>query len=202
MNLRSLSLALCLSVVACSTASAHPQHGLPAAGGPAAGGFSAGLVHPLLGLDHLLAMIAVGLLSVQSGGRAVWVLPASFLGMMLLGAAAGFAGIALPMVEIGVALSVIVLGAALAVGRNRALLAASFVIGGFALFHGHAHGTEMPAMAAPALYAAGLAASSTLLLLAGIAGGLFAASCHRREALRLSGAAIACAGLCLLAGLL
>ena len=189
-------VALGASLVLCSTASAHHEGPLTAADG-----FAAGFAHPWLGLDHLLAMLAVGLLSAQPRGRALWVLPASFLGMMLLGGAAGFAGLEPPLVETGIALSVVALGIALAWGRKYPLVAAAVCVGAFGLVHGHAHGTEMPALAAPVLYACGFLVATALLHAAGIAGGLSLVGHKRREAaLRLSGAAIFCAGLWLLLG--
>ncbi len=194
MNLRTLLLVLCVLAVTCSTAFAHPQHGISNAGALAAG-FS----HPWLGLDHLLAMIAVGLLSVQFGGRAIWGLPASFLGMMFLGGALGVSGLEFHLVEYAIALSAVILGVALALGRKYPLAAAAAVIGTFGLMHGHAHGTEMPAMAAPALYAAGFLSATLLLHLAGIAGGMCVVRSRRwAVGLQWSGAAISCAGLLLL----
>lgn len=191
-----LGASLVLTLLYASPACAHHEGALTGAGG-----FAAGFAHPWLGLDHLLAMVAVGLLGVQLRGRALWVLPASFLGMMIVGGAVGMAGLKPPLVETGAALSVVALGVALAVGRMYPLAASAACIGAFGLVHGHAHGTEMPALAAPVLYASGFLLATALLHAAGIACGLTLAGSKRWEtALRLSGAAISCAGVCLLVG--
>lgn len=202
MTLRAVCLGLFVVALACSSASAHPFHG-DAADHGAAHGLTAGFTHPWLGLDHLLAMVAVGLLSVQLGGRALWVLPLAFLGAMVLGGALGVQRGELPLVEAGVATSLLVLGAALALGRRHTLSAATIVIAAFGLLHGHAHGTEMPSLTSPVLYATGFVAATALLHLAGITAGFSLAKSKRRQvALRFSGAAISAVGICLLAGLL
>jgi urease accessory protein len=187
-------IAFCISIAICSVALAHPHHPVPNSVGLASG-FS----HPWLGIDHLLAMIAVGLLSVQVGGRALWVLPTSFLGMMILGGAIGMTGLEIHAIEFGIALSVVALGAALAIGKKYHLVASAIVIGTLGLLHGNAHGTEMQAMASPMLYATGFILATTLLHLTGIMGGLMVNRSNRLAfGLRLSGAAISCAGLLLL----
>src|SRR3954453_681452 len=109
-----------------------------------AGGFTHGFMHPLGGLDHVLAMVAVGLYAALLGGRALWLVPATFVGVMALGGALGVAGYPLPYTEIGIALSVAVLGLAVALRISLPTLAAMALAGGFALFHGQAHGAEMP----------------------------------------------------------
>lgn len=204
MKPRAVLLGLFVIALACSTASAHPFHG-DASDHGAAHGFLSGFAHPWLGLDHLLAMVAVGLLGVQLGGRALWMLPLAFVGGMILGGAAGIRGGTLPLVEVGIALSVVLLGLALALGRQHALLTAALAIAGCGLFHGHAHGTELAASAigSLALHAAGLLAATLLLHLAGITAGLALARRQPRPTpFRLSGAAISGVGLCLLVGLL
>ena len=108
-------------------------------------GFAHGFVHPLTGADHLAAMFAVGLLAARLGGRALWAVPGAFLAMMGLGALAGLAGATLPFVETGILLSVIVLGLAVLVRRYMTVAAATLLAGFFAVFHGFAHGTELPA---------------------------------------------------------
>ena len=199
MKIRTVMLAVCGLAVASSPAMAHPQ--LILAGN--AGGLVAGFCHPWLGLDHLLAMIAVGLLSVRLGRRAIWILPASFLGLMTLGGAIGMAGIGFHRVEFGVALSVVVLGLALASGRRSPLFASAVIVGAAGLLHGHAHGTEIPAMVAPVLYAAGFISATAVLHLTGIVAGTWLVDNNRRAvAIRLAGAAISCAGLLLLSGTL
>ncbi len=180
--------------------------GLPAFAHPGIGGahgFAHGFAHPLGGLDHTLAMVAVGLLAVQIGGRALWMLPATFVAAMAAGGALGVAGVPLPFVEIGIAGSVLVLGAVVAFGRALPLPAAMALAAVFAVFHGHAHGTEMPADASGLAYGLGFMVATGLLHTAGLALGLAAGRLAERAgpaALRLGGAAIAVAGLGLIAG--
>jgi urease accessory protein len=116
------------------------------------GGALAGFLHPLLGLDHLLAMVAVGLLSAQMGGRAVWTVPTAFVAVMVLGGILGLNGVGLPWVEYGIAGSVLILGVALAAKQSLPEVAAMVFVGIFALFHGHAHGTELPTYSDTILY--------------------------------------------------
>jgi urease accessory protein len=177
----------------CSTAVAHPLHGLSAGGQ-----WSAGFGHPWSGLDHILAMFAIGLLSIQLGGRAVWVLPASFLAAMTLGGLIGIASASVDL-EPGIALTVLVLGVALAVGAKYPLPAAAAVTGLFGLLHGHVHGTEIPTLAAPLLFSAGFLSATALLHAAGIA--VAACLSHYGQsamALRATGLVVSSAGLWLL----
>jgi urease accessory protein len=109
------------------------------------GGMLAGFLHPLLGLDHLLAMLAVGMLSAQLGGRAIWTVPAVFVVCMAAGGLLGMLGVPLPAIELGISLSVILLGVAIAANRRVPIALAMFFVGLFGLFHGHAHGAELPA---------------------------------------------------------
>jgi urease accessory protein len=165
-------------------------------------GFSYGFLHPLGGLDHLLAMIAVGLLAAHLGGRALWMVPLSFVILMAAGGAAGFAEIRLPYVELLIAASVVVLGLLVALRANIPLAAAMLIAGFFAIFHGHAHGAELPDGGSPYPYAAGFLLATTLLHLAGIALGigltkLFASGVGRRI-VQAGGGAMALAGVVLL----
>jgi urease accessory protein len=163
-------------------------------------GFAAGFSHPMGGLDHLLAMVAVGILAAQLGGRAIWILPAAFVGMMLAGAVLGITGVGVPFVEQGILGSVIILGAVIAVGHRMPLALAVGLVGLFALFHGHAHGTELPAAASALAYGAGFAAATLLLHVAGIGMGIGAEEISDKLApavVRVGGAAIAAAGLAL-----
>jgi urease accessory protein len=162
-------------------------------------GMAAGFAHPIGGLDHVLAMVAVGILAAQQGGRALWLVPAAFGAMMMVGGALGVAGIALPYVELGIAGSVIVLGAVIAVGRRMPVALAMALAGAFAVFHGHAHGTEMPLNASGLAYGAGFVLATASLHVAGIGLGLGAAKRARSLALRFGGGAIALAGLALAA---
>lgn len=108
------------------------------------GGIVSGFLHPILGLDHLLAMVSVGLLSAQLGGKAIWTVPATFVSIMALGGILGMVGVPVPLVEFGIAGSVILLGIAIAANRGVPIAAAMSVVALFGLFHGHAHGTELP----------------------------------------------------------
>lgn len=131
-------------------------------------GFAHGFVHPLSGPDHLLAMLSVGMLAYQMGGRAVWLLPPSFVAVMAAGGVLGMAGMMLPAVETGIALSVIALGAALASGLKLPVPLAVTFVGVFALFHGYAHGTEMPQTVSGYAYGFGFIGATALIHLAGI----------------------------------
>lgn len=201
MQVRSAVFAAALIALFTGVASAHPNHTLGPVGDPSAlAGFATGFFHPLLGFDHLLAMFAVGLLGAQLGGRALWLLPAAFLGLMGLGGALGMAGYAIHLNEIGIALSVVALGLALAVGQKYPLAAAAVVVGMFGLLHGHAHGTEMPAMAAGMFYGAGMGAATLILHVAGVGlGTLILKQPRYSVALRYVGAVISLAGLAILA---
>jgi urease accessory protein len=132
-------------------------------------GFSAasGLAHPLMGLDHLAAMIAVGLWAAVAGGKRIWIWPAVFVFAMLVGGFIGHAGIELPQVEPAIALSVVVLGALVATGVSAPVPIGAALVAVFAIFHGHAHGAEAPAESW-AGYALGFAAATALLHLVGI----------------------------------
>jgi urease accessory protein len=140
---------------------ATPAFAHPGGHGPS--GFLDGFLHPLGGLDHTLAMLAVGLFAALLGGRALWAVPASFIIMMLAGGIIGIAGLEIPVVEAGIAASVVVLGAVLVVGRRCLLSMAVMLTGMFAIFHGYAHGAEMPGGAAAALYCLGLVSATALL---------------------------------------
>jgi urease accessory protein len=197
MKIRTALLSIGISAFACASAFAHPHHA------PSDGGLTAGLLHPLSGLDHLLAMTAVGLVAAQLGGRALWVLPAAFLLLMIGGGALGMFGVPLPAVEIGIALSIVLLGVALATAKKWPLVAAAGIIAACGMVHGHAHGSEMPDLAAPWAYAVGYIAATAALHATGVTAGYFAMK-HQPAAtgLRVSGAAISAAGLLILIGVL
>lgn len=159
-------------------------------------GFVSGLGHPVLGLDHLLAMISVGILSAQMGKHAIWSVPAAFVGMMLIGGILGMVGVPLISVELGIAMSVFALGIALAMEKKLPGLVAMLAVGAFAIFHGHAHGTEMPVVAQPALYAIGFLVGTAAIHVTGVLIGLSAnRSAKGVQLLRFAGAGIAGIGL-------
>lgn len=166
---------------------AHDGHGM-------AGGFLAGLLHPVTGLDHLLAMVAVGIWGAFLGRPLIWQLPVAFPLVMLIGGVLGISGASLPFVEAGIALSVVVLGVAIALRWSAPTGVAVAIIAVFAIFHGHAHGTELPQAAAPQGYAAGFLLATGLLHLAGIALGRLVGVRGGTRLLRGAGAAIALAG--------
>jgi urease accessory protein len=165
-----------------------------------AGGFLSGLSHPVSGLDHVVAMIAVGLWGAQLGLPALWILPVAFPMLMAVGGMLGLIGIPLPGVEVGIALSAVVLGA-LVLGRARLPLAAAVaVVAFFAVFHGHAHGTELQAGENAMLYSLGFVIATGLLHGVGITIGLIQRWDLGRQALRGAGALVMAAGLYFLWG--
>lgn len=188
--------ALAFTLVSTTAAFAHPGHG-------DAAGMLHGFVHPLGGLDHVLAMVAVGVLAAVLGGRALLLVPLSFVLMMTVGFLVGAGGTDLPFVEFGIALSSVVLGLAAASGRALPTLGAMALAGLFAVFHGHAHGAEMPAGAAGLDFALGFIAATALLHAAGIAmaaGVVRLAGRHGQPLARLAGGVFALGGIGLLAG--
>ncbi|NIL95428.1 MAG: urease accessory protein UreJ, partial [Woeseiaceae bacterium] len=149
----------------------------------------------------LLAMLSVGILSAQIGGRALWGVPATFVGVMIVGGLIGGYDIQLPLVESGIALSVTVLGVALAADKNMAVVWAMLFVGFFAIFHGHAHGTEMPDIAEPLLYGSGFVLGTAIIHLSGVFIGLASNKIAKGPVLlRFSGAGIAVIGLTMLFG--
>lgn len=173
-----------------SVALAHPGHGVS--------GFAAGLMHPFSGLDHLLAMMAVGLWAAQSGGRKVWLLPATFMAMLAVGAGVAMQWQSLPLVEAGIASSVLALGLLVALSARLPAMLSISITALFGLLHGYAHGLELPESAAPAAYALGFLAATATLHLSGIAVGI--ATQKRNAALaKALGVAIAASGVYLLA---
>jgi urease accessory protein len=158
----------------------------------AGGGFAAGALHPVLGFDHFLAMVAVGLLSVQLGGRAIFTVPATFVVFLVIGGALGLLRVPLVEVEGAIAISVLALGVAIAARARMPVIVAMALVGFFALFHGHAHGAEIPRLAQPAAYVAGFALASAALHLTGVTIGLLG---RRTQFRALLGAGVAGIGL-------
>jgi len=161
-------------------------------------GFLAGLAHPVSGLDHVLAMIAVGLWGAQLGPPAVWLLPVTFPMVMAFGGTLGLVGVKIPGIEIGIALSAIGLGAAVLFEARPKLAVAATLVGFFAIFHGHAHGSELPPGGNAILYSIGFVIATGLLHATGIAIGLIHRWPAGRTALRYAGAVVALAGLAFL----
>jgi urease accessory protein len=191
------SIVTALLLLAPGIAFAHPGHG-------AGGGLLAGFSHPFSGIDHLLAMTAVGLLAAHLGGRAMWAVPATFVSVMALGGVYGAAGFSLPYVETGIALSVLVFGAAIFTRMTLPVFAAMALVGVFAFFHGQAHGAEMPANSILFAYGAGFVAATALLHGFGIALGLstrWTSEIPRRRVMQACGAAIALVGIGLTFGI-
>ncbi len=160
--------------------------------GEGGGGFMTGLNHPVLGFDHLLAMVSVGVLSAQIGGKAILTVPLAFLGMMLVGGIIGMLGVTIFSVELGIAFSVFALGVALAAEKKLPVLITMIIVGLFAIFHGHAHGAEMPRIVEPVLYTAGFITGTAAIHIIGvIVGSIFQQSLRGVELLRFIGAGIA-----------
>jgi urease accessory protein len=159
--------------------------------------FASGFQHPLTGLDHMLAMVAVGLWAGLNGGRALWAWPIAFVGVMVLGGALGMAGIALPLVESGILASVVVLGLLVLTAVRLPVAIGAALVAAFALLHGHAHGAELPGDAAAATYAAGFAIATAVLHAIGIGVAHLAGSASGRILVRGAGALVAAAGVAL-----
>jgi urease accessory protein len=164
-------------------------------------GFAAGFGHPLSGLDHMTVMIAVGLWAALKGGRALWVWPATFVGVMLVGGGFGMAHIPVPFVEPGILASVVALGLLVALVVDLPVWTGALIIGAFAVLHGHAHGTEVPATASGIEYMAGFAFATALLHRVGIAGAV-GLGMRFRNVVRVAGAACATIGIGLAAGVI
>jgi len=159
-----------------------------------AGGFASGFLHPIAGWDHVIAMVAVGLWGAFLGRPAVWLLPVVFPLVMACGGALGVVGVPLPGVEIGIALSAIVLGAMVALAARPPLWVAALIVGTFAVFHGHAHGTELPGAANPIAYSLGFVIATGLLHATGIALSLVTHWSQGQKVVRACGALIAALG--------
>ena len=165
------------------------------------GGFISGFTHPILGWDHVIAMVAVGLWGAFLGKPAIWILPVVFPLVMAFGGALGVMGVPLPAVETGIALSGVVLGLLIAFAVRAPIWVAAVIVGIFAIFHGHAHGTELPAAANPFAYGIGFVIGTGMLHLAGIALGLLVGFAAGRVVVRAAGAGIAAVGGAFLFGL-
>ena len=187
---------LVLLLVLPAAALAHTE------GAAAGAGFLIGFSHPLRGLDHVLAMLAVGMWGAQLGNPAIWVLPVAFPQVMALGGVAGILGLPLVGIELGVTISVLVLGSMIALDRRPPLWAAFLIVSFFAVFHGYAHGAELPGKTGAVAYSAGFVIATGLIHLTGIGIGFVVKLPHGAKALRAGGGAIAAAGLWLTGQLL
>jgi len=177
-----------LGLMMASPAWAHAQKGQAA-------GFLTGLLHPVSGLDHVLAMVAVGLWGAQLGAPAIWMLPVTFPMVMAFGGFLGLIGVRLPGVEIGIAASAILLGAMVAREARPPVWLAATLVACFAVFHGHAHGRELPAGQSGLLYSVGFVIATGCLHAAGITVGLIHRWNWGRIALRIAGLAVSGAGI-------
>jgi urease accessory protein len=166
---------------------AHEQVGV-------AGGLASGVIHPLTGIDHLIAMVAVGIWGAQLGAPAIWVLPITFPLVMAFGGVLGVLQIPLPMPETVIALSALVLGAAVAARLRVPFAAAAVIVGVFAIFHGHTHGAELPSAANPLAYGVGFVVATGFLHLCGIAIGTLTRWPAGERLIRVLGGAIAALG--------
>ena len=166
---------------------AHEQQG-------AAAGFLTGFVHPISGLDHVLAMVAVGLWGAQLGAPAIWVLPVAFPLVMAMGGMLGLMGVPVPGIEYGIAASAILLGAAVTLEVRTSLVVTALLVGVFAIFHGHAHGTELPPGQSALLYSMGFVIATGCLHALGIGIGAVHRWAWGQKLLRAAGAVVAVGG--------
>ncbi len=193
---KSLPVMFAIFCFAANPAFAHVGQGLTA-------GFAHGLAHPLSGIDHVIAMLAVGVYAAMLGGRSMALLPLAFVGLMIVGGALGYSGLALPLVEQGIGLSVVVMSWAVASGLRLPAGAATALVALFAVIHGHAHGSEGAGIAAFVPYAGGFVIATAVLHMTGIGLGLWIGrlgASAARAARWVGGGAGALAGLAILAG--
>lgn len=185
--MRALASALIAVFVVCEPAFAHVEEG-------SANGLVSGLLHPIMGPDHLVAMVAVGMWGAQLGAPAIWVLPIVFPVVMAVGGLLGVFGVPLPFIEVGIAVSALLLGLAVAASFRAGLVVTAVLVGVFAIFHGHAHGTELPSSANALSYGIGFVISTGLLHLAGILIGALTQWPSGAIAVRACGALVAMTG--------
>jgi urease accessory protein len=167
------------------------------------GSYLAGFTHPVLGLDHFLAMVCVGIVSAQIGGRAIWTVPMTFVLVMAVGGFLGVIDIGLSIVEVGIASSVLVLGAIIAAEKRIPVVIALIAVGLFAIFHGYAHGAEIPSVARPFVYALGFLTGTALIHILGVVIGDISGHYEKGKLLlRIAGGVISIVGILFLAGVL
>lgn len=196
MRARAIGLLIVLAVSFVSSAMPALAH----SGEGYGGGFVAGFTHPILGWDHVAAMVAVGLWGAFLGSPSIWILPVVFPLVMALGAVMGIVGIPVPAIETGIAASALVLGLMIVLAARPPIWVAAVIVGFFAVFHGYAHGTELPATVNAFAYAVGFVISTGLLHLLGIAFGVLVKWPAGRVAVRGAGGIISLAGIAFLTG--
>jgi urease accessory protein len=184
-----------LLMLAAGPALAHPGHGSTAS-------FAAGIAHPFGGFDHIAVMVAVGLWAALKGGRALWLWPAAFVGVMLVGAALGMAHVPVPLVEPGILASVVALGLLVALTVDLPLWTGAAIVAVFALLHGHAHGTEVAETVSGAEYMAGFALATATLHGVGIGFAQLMTRAQLRPLVRIAGAVCVMIGAGLWSGVL
>lgn len=190
-DMKRFCVAFCITFLLQDFLLGHDVHELSSSDG-----FLEGFSHPVLGFDHLLAMISVGILSALMGGKAIWSVPLTFVSVMLVGGILGIYNVPLFSVEKGIAFSVLALGVVIAAGKEISTFSAMIFIAIFAIFHGHAHGTEMPYLAKPEIYALGFISGTTGIHIAGVLIGIFSKKLKYGVGfLRFSGVGIAGIGL-------
>jgi urease accessory protein len=192
--MKRIALSLLVLALGSSAAFAHPGHG--------ATSFAAGIAHPFSGLDHIAVMIAVGLWAALKGGRALWLWPVTFVGVMLIGGALGMAHVPVPFVEPGILASVVVLGLMVALAVDLPVWTGAAIVGVFALLHGHAHGSEAAETISGVEYMAGFALATATLHLIGIGFAQLMTQAKLRPAIRIAGAVCVIVGAGLFAGVL
>jgi urease accessory protein len=186
---------LAIALLAPAAVLAHDGASLPY------GSFLSGFTHPVLGVDHFLAMVSVGIVSAQLGGRAVWTVPCTFVLVMVFGGLLGWLYTDFSAVEVGIAISVLALGVAIAADKSLPISLVMTAVGFFAIFHGYAHGAEMPTVANPYTYAVGFMTGTAVLHIGGLVVGDIARHYQRGKLLlRLGGGAIAGVGAAFLTG--
>jgi urease accessory protein len=158
-------------------------------------GYVHGFCHPMGGADHLLAMFAVGLWAAQIGGRATWLVPSTFVAVMVLGGVLGFWGVPIPFIEHGILVSVLLLGVLIVAACRLPTVYSALIVGLLAVFHGYAHGAEMPAATEAASYTAGFAMATATLHLSGVGVGMILQNVNLQAVNRLAGGAIALGGI-------
>ena len=178
---------LCILVFTPASVYAHTSVGHTA-------GFANGFGHPIGGFEQVLAMIAVGIWASQIGGKAVWAVPSTFVGVMILGCIMGITGVSVPFIEEGIIISVLILGVLIAAAARMPLAVSMAIVGLFAIFHGHAHGAEMPVAVSGLAYGIGFAVATALLHLSGIVIGVLFRKTARTQFIRFAGATIAAGG--------